>query len=69
MQDVNIGVYMLWWLAGYEHNTQKQAIKTHLMGEILATKENSKLNGTNGDSHKVQEPECIYLAQTPFSNS
>ena len=50
---------MLWWLAGYEYNTQNQAIKTHLVGEILARKENFKLNGTNGDSHKVQEPEFI----------
>lgn len=35
------------------------------MGEILARKENSKLNGTSGDSHKVQEPEFILLS-VPF---
>lgn len=29
------------------------------MGEILARKDNFKLNGTDGDSHKIQELEFI----------
>lgn len=50
---------MLWWMAGYEYNTKKQAIKTHLMGEILAKKREFQINATNGDSYKVQELEFI----------
>lgn len=37
------------------------------MGKILARKENSELNGTNGDFHKGQEPEFIQL-DLPFLN-